>query len=70
MNGESPKRRRERKRSPYTCSVDTVLVEITAKMVPHDSPEFRERQRLAAQRPVPDYLKGDPTPNQSHPPAT
>lgn len=32
-------------------------------MAPHDSPEFRERQRLVAKRPIPDYLKGVPTPD-------
>ncbi|MBX9626395.1 MAG: hypothetical protein K2X82_21525 [Gemmataceae bacterium] len=45
---------------------DTILVQFVSVPVPPDSPEFRERQRLADLRPIPDYLKGpkptDPPP--------
>ena len=70
MSEETPKKRRERERSPDTCSVDTILVEFIATLVPHDSPEFQERQRLALQRPIPEYLKPQPKPDQNPPAAT
>jgi hypothetical protein len=60
---------KKRRRSPDTGSVDTILVEFVAEMVPHDSPEFRERAKLAAARPIPDYLKPPPKPENPDPPA-
>jgi hypothetical protein len=42
-----------------------ILVEFVAEMVPHDSPEFQERARQAAKRPIPDYLKPAPKPDQN-----
>jgi hypothetical protein len=54
--------------SDDTGGDNVVLVEFVAEMVPHDSPEFRERQRLVTKRP--DYLKGVPAPDQNPPPAT
>jgi hypothetical protein len=35
--------RRKRRPSGTTSSKDTVLVQIVAEMLPHDSPEFQER---------------------------
>jgi hypothetical protein len=35
--------RRKRTPSGTTSSEDTVLVQIVAEMLPHDSPEFQER---------------------------
>jgi hypothetical protein len=69
MSDETPKKRRRRKRSSDTLCVDTVLVEFTAVMVPHDSPEFQERARLAAQRPIPDYPKEEPRREEQPPTA-
>ena len=43
VNDEAPKKRRDRRRSPYTACVDSILVQFTATMLPHDSPEFQER---------------------------
>jgi hypothetical protein len=60
---------KKRKHSPYTRSHNTILVEFTAEMVPHDSPEFRERARQAAERPIPDYLRQQPKPDTSAPPS-
>ncbi len=48
---------------------DVILVEFVAEMVPHDSPEFQERARRAAERPIPDYLKEQPKPGDTPPPA-
>jgi len=56
--------------SDDTRGDNVVLVEFVAEMMPHDSPEFRERQRLVAKRPIPDYLKGMPSPDQTPPAAT
>lgn len=44
---------------------NVILVEFVAKMVPHDSPDFQERQRVVANRPVPDYLKSETNSNPS-----
>ena len=43
-----------------------ILVEFIAKMLPHDSPEFIERDkkgRPAGAPPIPDCLKGMPKPD-------
>jgi len=47
-----------------------ILVQFTAELLPHDSPEFQERARQARQRPIPDYLKDKPKPDQNPPAAT
>lgn len=54
--------------SDDTGGHDVILVEFTAEWIPHDSPEFQERARLAAQRPIPDYLKDMPKPGEQAPP--
>lgn len=64
MSEESPKK--PRRRSGYACSVDTVLVRITAKPLPHDSEEFRERERRARERHRPPE---EPKPDENPPAA-
>jgi hypothetical protein len=68
MNDEVPKKRR--KRSPFTTSVNTVLVKITATMLPHDSPEFQERARRTRSERKPPAPPDDHTPDQPPPAAT
>ena len=53
-----------------TTGENVILVEFVAQMVPHDSPEFQERARRAAERPIPDYLKPKPKPDQDPPAAS
>lgn len=36
---------------------DTVLIQFASVPLPPDSPEFQERQRRAAERPIPDYVR-------------
>lgn len=62
------KPKKNRRHSPYTGTHNTVLVEFTAEWLSPDSPEFQERARLAAQRPIPDYLKDTPKPGDQAPP--
>jgi len=50
---------KKRRHSPFAKSKDTVLVEFTAVLLPHDSPEFQERAKR--QRPEPR------TPQTGHP---
>ena len=63
MSDEAPKK--PRRRSPYTESHNSILVEFTDRGLPHDSPEFQERARQAAQRPIPDYLRLPPSPESA-----
>ena len=48
---------KNRRRLPHAGTVNTTLVQFTSVPLPEDSPEFQERQRLAAQRPIPDYVR-------------
>lgn len=59
---------KNRRHSPYTGTHNTILVEFTAEWLPHDSPEFQERARRAAERPIPEYLREQPKSDTSAPP--
>jgi hypothetical protein len=67
MSDETPKKRRRRKRLSNTLSVDTVLVQFPATMLPPDSPEFQERARRADERPIPEHQKQALKPDQNPP---
>jgi hypothetical protein len=59
---------KNRRRSPYTASVDTVLVQFTAELLPHDSPEFQERaKRVRPTQSSPQPLEEKPKPGQDPP---
>lgn len=56
--------------SSDTDGGNTILVEITAEMVPHDSPEFIEHARKGrppGSPPIPDYLRAKPKPGDGPP---
>jgi hypothetical protein len=69
MSDETPKKRRERTPSPYLACVNSELVRFTAKLLPHDSPEFQARAKMP-RPPRPSSPPEEPKPDQNPPAAT
>jgi hypothetical protein len=66
MSEERPKRKGQR--SPYTRSVDTVLVEFTVQAMPADQDPHGERKGRPGRSPS--LPPEEPKPDENPPPAT
>jgi hypothetical protein len=65
MSDEAPKKRR---RSPYTESYNTILVEFTAKLIPGDQDPLRGERKGRPAR-SPSLPPEEPKPDDRPPPA-
>ena len=67
MSDNTPRKRR---RSPYTESYKTILVEFTAKMLPPDHPDAPKGERKGRPARSPSLPPEEPKPDENPPPTT